>query len=835
MDFKAHKKKIWVACSSIVAVLSILFFYLWYRSHNTIRYAISPASLIAITGNDYETTLKKLHNLSLIQEIENDDAIELLQPKDFLKLEIAHAPYFKQLIQNHRHVLSFKVDAQNQLQSLLAIEGNNDLYKKILDEIIGNDYEIVSYSSPSGEIKEAYNSKKEKELVLSFTRGVIVISNEALYAEETLAQIKDHVSFFTQAKLNFTSNYIYIKEAALQRWVSGVTQNHTSEFYQWFEAIDEIELKLNDEGTLANTRLFFSKESQNQTIVKDRQPFKLEKWLKEITSNYVAFHPDTADSEIKLNELYRCYTNLQDENIINNTFVLAESIEDSIALQKVFSSHSMSHTIALNKFKIYKFGKYPFFKNFCNSSTPDLPECYVTIVSNHAFVVTSSTSSMIPILQKIKRKPITNSSANSGVFVMQVQPQNLLPYFSKIINEKYSVKVIESSFLQQLDFIQYRIDSVENNSAVGAIYFNKNAIKTAVNTELLWSKLLEQDPSDITVIKSNGTGENYILYQDSTDVLHCIDFKTNELWQRFVLGKIQSEIYATDLYHNHQNQFIFNTSNQIYALNDKGADMKGFPKQVYSEGVKGMYLFDMGDKYEYFFVQRNMIYGFDAGGVSLKDWRPKQAPINIQKDLLQFKKRNNNYIVGINNRGEVLIWNRFGKRVERDIAFNSTNLSEFFITPPVNTHYRPELICTDTTGRLFSITLDSLRRKEYRYTLNSDNPKRFATQTTDSNFQKVIYQNKSNLLFFDRYTQKTDTFKLEVPYRLQSVFTVNLKQTFIVVSDGESSRVLSSNYQLIADKIEGKILEILQAEIPGNYFVVAFDSSKRVNLYMISQ
>ena len=118
MDFKAHKKKIWVACSSIVAVLSILFFYLWYRSHNTIRYAISPASLIAITGNDYETTLKKLHNLSLIQEIENDDAIELLQPKDFLKLEIAHAPYFKQLIQNHRHVLSFKVDAQNQLQSL---------------------------------------------------------------------------------------------------------------------------------------------------------------------------------------------------------------------------------------------------------------------------------------------------------------------------------------------------------------------------------------------------------------------------------------------------------------------------------------------------------------------------------------------------------------------------------------------------------------------------------------------------------------------------------------------------------------------------------------------
>ena len=131
--------------------------------------------------------------------------------------------------------------------------------------------------------------------------------------------------------------------------------------------------------------------------------------------------------------------------------------------------------------------------------------------------------------------------------------------------------------------------------------------------------------------------------------------------------------------------------------------------------------------------------------------------------------------------------------------------------------------------------MDSLRRKEYRYTLNSDNPKRFATQTTDSNFQKVIYQNKSNLLFFDRYTQKTDTFKLEVPYRLQSVFTVNLKQTFIVVSDGESSRVLSSNYQLIADKIEGKILEILQAEIPGNYFVVAFDSSKRVNLYMISQ
>src|SRR6185295_3956009 len=114
------------------------------------------------------------------------------------------------------------------------------------------------------------------------------------------------------------------------------------------------------------------------------------------------------------------------------------------------------------------------------------------------------------------------------------------------------------------------------------------------------------------------------------------------------------------------------------------------------------------DKYEYFFIQDNLIYGFDAGGTSLEDWRPKESPVSIHKELLKFKKRNKNYLVGINYNGEIIIWNRFGKRVERELDFGTQLLNDFSITPAINKKYRAELISVDSSGNIFSITLDSL-------------------------------------------------------------------------------------------------------------------------------
>ena len=828
---QSRKKVIWSVGFGLIAVIGLFFFNSWYQSHHAIRYAVSPSAVIAITGSDYETTLNKLHNISLINVLENDGSLELLQPNDFLKLELAHAPGFKSLFKNKLMVLSFKVGAKNQLESLLAIEANQEKYDSLIHEVLGNEYTISKYSSPSGELMEVYNAQKQKELVISYAYGVIVISNEALFAEETLKSIRNHESLFKKARFDFTSNTIYLKQAAMQKWVDNITQNNTSEFYQWFENIDECEFKLNAEGTFAKANLFFSKNATATNLKKAGSPFLLESWLQNITTTFIAYHPETGTSEIKVSELYRCYAHLQDENISNTTFIMARVETDSMALCAALAKHAIEQLVVSGNRTVYKFGKHPFFKNFCNSATPDLPETYITLISKNVFVVTSSISSLVPIIQKLNAYPVSEKATTPAVFLMQVQPQILLPYFGSIIKTDYRSDLLNSSFLQHLDFVQYRLDTIVEDRGVGTVLLNRNATGNSPSTELLWSKTLEEETAEIKIVRGVNAGEGFFLYQDERNVLHCFDYSAKELWQKFILGKIQSTINRIDLYRDGQHQFLFNTANQIYALDFKGNDMMNFPKQIYNDGIQGMYLFDMGDKYEYFFVKTNVIYGFDAGGASLEDWRPKESPVDIEHALLHFKKRNKNYIVGINYSGEVLIWNRFGKIVEKDIDFGVPIRTDIFVTPGINKKYRPELISIDTSGEIFSVTLDSLQKKEYKYKLVSTGVKHFVVQNTDSTFQKIVYEYKSKLLFFDRYSQTTDSLLLENSFHLEHVFDVDEKLSFMVLSDGNRSKIISSHQKMVADNIEGDILGIMSDEIPNHYFVITFDQLKRVNLY----
>lgn len=831
---KINKKLIFTGIAILILSVGAVFGFRWYKSHNAIKYAIARGIIVAITGNDYETTIKKLHNLPLVDALENDGEITLLQDNDILKLEITHSPIFKNLIKNKRHILSFRAGAKSQLQSLLAVEVSRDAYDSLMQQFFDEGYSKSNYNSPSGEIIEVYNSSKQKELVVSYALGVMVLTNEALFAEETLKNIRSHSGVFVQADLNFNSNSLYVKQENLRQWVDNFTTNHTSEFYQWFENIDECEAKLNDEGSLADMRFYYSKNANTFKSSKVMSSFNLEAWLQNITPNFIAFHPDTANSEVKLKELYRCYSNMQDENISANTFIIGYSIIDSSTLLSVFSKHSLEQSYVLSNHKVFKFGKYPFFRNFCNGATPDLPESYISLIAPNMFVVTSSVSTMIPLLQKMDAYPPELKESNPAIFVMQIQPGYLIPYYSRIVREPYRERILHSTFIQNLDFVQLRFDSLGQRSGVGTLLFSKNATTNASTSELIWSKTLEQETQEITLLQNVKSNSKFMFYQDEKNVLHCLDFGAREVWQKFILGKIQSKISAIDLYRDGSTQYIFNTPNQIYALNDKGNDMSNFPKQINTEGIAGMYLFDMGDAYEYFMVQGRLLYGFAAAGASLEDWRPRESPVNIDFELLHFKKRNKNYIVGISHTGEVILWNRFGKRVERDIDFKNKINTNFYITSELNKKYHPELISVDTSGLIFSFTLDSLKRKEYKKRLISNATGHFIVQTNDSNFQKIIYQHKDKLLFFDRYTQRTDSISMTKNYELQNVFDINEKHTFIVISDGITSKVMASTRKIVADKIEGNIIGIMADEIPNRYFIITFDALKRVNLYKFS-
>ena len=110
-----------------------------------------------------------------------------------------------------------------------------------------------------------------------------------------------------------------------------------------------------------------------------------------------------------------------------------------------------------------------------------------------------------------------------------MQPQTLLPYFSNIIKDEYKDHMIQGSFLQNLDFVQYRLTSFSGDMGTGTIYFTKSASLSTNSSELLWSKTVEQETAEITVLKGAHVGDNYILFQDAKNILHCFDFSSREI------------------------------------------------------------------------------------------------------------------------------------------------------------------------------------------------------------------------------------------------------------------------------------------------------------------
>lgn len=827
---KWNKKSLFIIIVLLAGIIASIFGWRWWYNHNAIRYAVPPTGMLAITGNDYGDILHKLHNYPLIQQLEDDDRLQTLTGNDFLHSELAHADFFKAMLKGKRVSLCFKANSENYLQSMLAVEIDRKSFDSLVREVVMKDYSTSSYSAPYGEITEAYNSSRMKELALSYAHGVMIISHEALFVEEAQKSISKHYTTFKSYTPVYAGAHLYLNQEALEQWVQSVTVKAQSEFYHWMEGIDECEFLPDATGSKATFRMKMIPGKSSGSVSGTPAVLHLETWVQTISHGYCAWHPDTVSNELQLQEIYRCYSGSNDENISNGTFIIGVSRFDSAALNAMFVKHSIEQYRMENNRKVFKFGKYPFFRNFANNTTQDLPSTYASIIAPNVFLIAPTAEAMEALLRKIENDPVSSSVSDPLIFVMQVNPQNLLPYFSSCVRSETKDNILKSSFLRQLSYIRLQVNTLAGAEAQGQLFLNENLTLAGTDAELIWSKNLEFTPLSTQVIKGNTVNESFLMIQDERNVLHCLDFNNKERWQKFVTGSVVGEIFPVDIYHNHGLQYYFRTENELFLINDKGQDIEGFPKPLPEEAKHGMYLFNMGDYYEYFFTDAENIYGYNQSGVLLENWNPMEAPESIDRPILQYKKRSKNYLVGIHNEGEIFIWNRFGKRVERDLNFDRPFINEFCITPYINKKYREEIITVDTSGEIISILTDSLVRKNYRHKLKSDQGF-VVIQTMDSTFQKIAAQVHQKLVLFDRYTQKSDSITIPKGFILESVVNATVQDVFPVFTNGEISVLMNKTHQLKAANMEGKVIAILPALVPGHFTVLTRRGNNTFNLY----
>ena len=190
-----------------------------------------------------------------------------------------------------------------------------------------------------------------------------------------------------------------------------------------------------------------------------------------------------------------------------------------------------------------------------------------------------------------------------------------------------------------------------------------------------------------------------IILQDENNRLHLITSQGRVEWSIGLPGKILGEIRQVDLFMNGKLQFVFNTKNKIYVIDQAGNNVSPFPVELRSPATNGMNVFDYDNnrKYRYFVAgEDKKVYAYDGFGKIVSGWKFGQTDNEVTSPVQYFRVGGKDYIV-FKDRSGIYVVDRQGQsRLTVPVTFeNSQN--------PIilNTEGTPKMVVTDTGGNIY--------------------------------------------------------------------------------------------------------------------------------------
>lgn len=147
-----------------------------------------------------------------------------------------------------------------------------------------------------------------------------------------------------------------------------------------------------------------------------------------------------------------------------------------------------------------------------------------------------------------------------------------------------------------------------NDKIFASQFYVKFNITKAEKNEQVWAIQLDTGLAIKPAMFMNTTlGSPVIMVQDLKHKLYQVDREGKILWTKALDGPIISEIKEIELYNNGRKQMVFNTSHQIYILDDMGKDLSGWPAWIPTGTQLPISILDPLNNKGYLFLQPDCI------------------------------------------------------------------------------------------------------------------------------------------------------------------------------------------------------------------------------------
>jgi len=221
-------------------------------------------------------------------------------------------------------------------------------------------------------------------------------------------------------------------------------------------------------------------------------------------------------------------------------------------------------------------------------------------------------------------------------------------------------------------------------------------------TTIMWKTALSDTIVKAPQVFYNPRRKAYeIIVQDQSNTISLLNQGGDMLWERRINEALLSSIFTIDFYGNGQVQYLFNTSDAIYLLDDEGKDVGTFPIPLKSRATNGVVVVDFQKRKEYAYFlacENGNVYGFSQLGKPLPGWNPQAGQGLVRRPVQHFVYKNQDYLLVLNDRGQLSAFKRDGSR-----RFSPTKL-DAIMTGPMGLDFannRMRIVGSDERGRLY--------------------------------------------------------------------------------------------------------------------------------------
>ncbi len=160
------------------------------------------------------------------------------------------------------------------------------------------------------------------------------------------------------------------------------------------------------------------------------------------------------------------------------------------------------------------------------------------------------------------------------------------------------------------------------------------------------------------------SGNKQIMFQDESNSVYLCDNTGSILWKETVNGKIEGEIFEIDLFKNNLRQFLFNTKEHLYLLDESGKPVGNYPIRLPAPASNGLAVYDFDGRKDpriYIACENNQVYAYLPSGKPMPGWSFSALKGNVKRKIDHAKIQNKDYLLISDELSGLQIVTKFGE------------------------------------------------------------------------------------------------------------------------------------------------------------------------------